>query len=149
MSVLCSGNKTRCGFSWWRHAMETLSALLPLCEGKPPVTGAFLSQRAANVGFLFDISLNKRLNKSFSCWWLETPWRSLWRHCKAMTLYKSWRFNLWAGQKHFPGSWENTPCFAFPSFLIIKFHWLRSFQCALRISNIMMSLLGWSSLRRP
>ena len=25
--------------SWWRHQMETLSVLLVLCEGNPPVTG--------------------------------------------------------------------------------------------------------------
>ena len=33
------------GFSaatpWWRHDMEALSALLPICEGNPPVTGGF------------------------------------------------------------------------------------------------------------
>ena len=28
-------------FSWWRHPMETFSALLALCEGNPPVTGGF------------------------------------------------------------------------------------------------------------
>ena len=40
--VLCSVSfKT-----WWRNAMETLSALLDLCEGNPPVTGGFPSQRA-------------------------------------------------------------------------------------------------------
>ena len=26
---------------WWRHPMETFSALLTLCEGNPPVTGGF------------------------------------------------------------------------------------------------------------
>ena len=30
---------------WWRHQMETFSALLTLCEGNPPVTGGFPSQR--------------------------------------------------------------------------------------------------------
>ena len=29
---------------WWRHAMETLSKLLDLGEGKPPPTGRFLAQ---------------------------------------------------------------------------------------------------------
>ena len=36
---------------WWYHAMETLSTLLALCEGNPPVTGGFPSQRASNVDF--------------------------------------------------------------------------------------------------
>ena len=31
--------------------METLSGLLTLCEGNPPVTGGFLSQRAGNASF--------------------------------------------------------------------------------------------------
>ena len=30
---------------WWRHQMETSSALLALCEGNLPVTGGFPSQR--------------------------------------------------------------------------------------------------------
>ena len=31
--------------SWWRHQMETFSALLTICAGNSPVTGEFLSQR--------------------------------------------------------------------------------------------------------
>ena len=30
--------------TWWRHQMETFSALLALCEGNSPVTGEFPSQ---------------------------------------------------------------------------------------------------------
>ena len=52
--------------------METLSALLALCEGNPPVTGGFPRQKAGNAGF-----------KPPSCWRIQTPGRSLWRHCKA------------------------------------------------------------------
>ena len=53
--------------SWWRHNLEMLSALLPLCEGNPPVWGT--SQSAANSGLdvFFDVSLNKPLNKPLSC----------------------------------------------------------------------------------
>ena len=32
-------------FSWWRHQMETFSALLALCAENSPVTGEFPSQR--------------------------------------------------------------------------------------------------------
>ena len=36
-------------FTWWRHQMEMVSTLLALCEGNPPVTGGFPSQRASNT----------------------------------------------------------------------------------------------------
>ena len=32
-------------FKWWRHQMETFSALLAICEGNSPVTGEFPAQR--------------------------------------------------------------------------------------------------------
>ena len=69
---------------WWRHQMETFSALLAICEGNPSVTGGFPpSQRPATRSFdvLFDVRLNKRLSKQSICQWFETPWRLLWRHC--------------------------------------------------------------------
>ena len=38
------------GMGWtWCHAIETFLALLGLCEGNPPITVVFLSQRAGNV----------------------------------------------------------------------------------------------------
>ena len=51
--------------SWWRHQMETFSALLALCKGNPSVTGGFLSQRPVTWSFdvFFDLRLNKRLSK--------------------------------------------------------------------------------------
>ena len=52
---------------WWRHRMETFSALLTLCAENSTVP----AQRAVNrsVDVFFHLCLNKRL------------WRSLWRHC--------------------------------------------------------------------
>ena len=35
--------------SWWRHQMETFSALLALCAGNSLVTGEFPSQRASDA----------------------------------------------------------------------------------------------------
>ena len=63
---------------WWRHQMETFSALLTLCAGNSPVTGEFPSQRPVtrSLGVFFDLRLSKRLNRRF-----ETLSRSLWRHC--------------------------------------------------------------------
>ena len=37
------------GWTWWHHAIETFLALLGLCEGNPPITVGFLSQRPGNV----------------------------------------------------------------------------------------------------
>ena len=51
--------------SWWRHQMETFSALLALCVGNSPVTGEFPSQRPVTRNFdvFFDLCLNKQLSK--------------------------------------------------------------------------------------
>ena len=58
--------------------METFSALLALCEGNLPVTGARPSQRANNSGFSVsvDISLYILLKQS-RYKWMEKSWRSL------------------------------------------------------------------------
>ena len=68
--------------SWWRHEMETLSALLALCAGNSPVTGEFTAQRPVTRIFdvSFDLRLNKHLRKQSWGWWFDTPSRSLWRH---------------------------------------------------------------------
>ena len=68
---------------WWRHQMETFSALLALCAGNSPVTGEFPSKRPVTQSFdiFFDLRLNKRLCKQSWGWWFETQSRSLWRHC--------------------------------------------------------------------
>ena len=68
--------------SWWRHQMETFSALLAFCAGNSPVTGEFPTQSpvARSFDVFFDLLLNKRLSKQSWGWWFETPSRSLWRH---------------------------------------------------------------------
>ena len=59
----------------WKHT--------GLCEGNPPVTGGFPSQRAVTRSFdvFFDPRLKKRLSKQSRRRWLDTPSPSLWRHC--------------------------------------------------------------------
>ena len=37
--------------TWWRHQMETISALLALCAGNSPVPGEFLAQRPVTRSF--------------------------------------------------------------------------------------------------
>ena len=70
-------------YSWWRHQMETFSALLAICVGNSPVTGEFPVQRPVTRSFdvFFDLRPNKRLSKQWWDWWFETPSRPLWRHC--------------------------------------------------------------------
>ena len=62
--------------------METLSVLLAFCAGNSPVTGEFPAQRPVTwtIGILFDLRLDKRLNKQSWGWGFQTPSRSLWRH---------------------------------------------------------------------
>ena len=60
---------------WWRHQMETFSALLALCAGNSPVTGEFPEQRPVTRSFdvFFDPRRNKRMNKPSRRRWFETP----------------------------------------------------------------------------
>ena len=76
---------------WWRHQMETFSALLDLCAGNSPVTGEFPSQMPVtrSFGVFFDLRLNERLSKQSRRRWFETLWRSLWRHCNAPAMLLS------------------------------------------------------------
>ena len=73
---------------WWRHQMETFSALLALCEGnhrsladspykKKPVMRSF--------DVFFDLRLNKRWTDNRDSSDYYTPSRSLWHHCNVMT----------------------------------------------------------------
>ena len=74
-------------YPWWRHQMETFSALLALCAGNSPVPGEFPSQRPVTRGFdvFFDLPPNKRLSKQSWGWWFETLSCSLWRHCNVIS----------------------------------------------------------------
>ena len=67
------------GKPWWRHEMETFSALLDLCAGNSPVYGEFPAQRPVTRSF--DVFFDLRLSKHSRGWWFETLSRPLWRHC--------------------------------------------------------------------
>ena len=77
---------------WWRHQMETFSALLAICAGISPVPGEFPTQRPVTRSFdiYFDLRPNKRLSKQSWGWWFETPPWSLWRHCNASHTTTHW-----------------------------------------------------------
>ena len=74
--------------AWWRHQMETFSALLVVCAGNSPVTGEFPAQRPVTRSFnvFFDMRLNKRLSKRSWDWWFETPWCPLWHNRNGWTI---------------------------------------------------------------
>ena len=46
--------------SWWRHQIETFSALLAICARNSPVSGEFPAQRPVTLSFdvFFDLRLN-------------------------------------------------------------------------------------------
>ena len=50
--------------SWWRHQMDTFSALLAICAGNSPVPGEFPAQRPVTRSF--DVFVHLRLNKRLS-----------------------------------------------------------------------------------
>ena len=74
--------------SWWRHQMETFSALLAICAANSPVSGEFPAQRSVTRSFdiFFDLRLNKRLSKKSWGWWFETLSCPLWRQCNVKML---------------------------------------------------------------
>ena len=76
--------------SWWRHQMETFSALLALCAGNSPVTCEFPAQRPLRRSFdvCFYLRWNKQFSKQSWGWWFQTPSRSLWRQ---YNIHYTWR----------------------------------------------------------
>ena len=82
-SILCYSS-----VPWWRHPMETFSALLAFCAGNSPVPGEFPTQRPVTRSFIvfFDLRLNKQLSKQSWGWWFETLPRPLWCHSNAIRL---------------------------------------------------------------
>ena len=83
--VSWTGSSAKENWPWWRHQMETFSALLAICAGNSPVTGEFPAQTPVtrSVDGFFDQRLNKRLSEQCWGWWFETPSCPLWCHCIA------------------------------------------------------------------
>ena len=70
-------------FTWWRHQMETFSALLVFVRGlhRSPVDSTHKGQWRGALMFSWvwpEQTVEQTLE---TLWWLETPSRSLWRHC--------------------------------------------------------------------
>ena len=96
-----------CSQSWWRHQMETYSALLAICAGNSPVTGEFPAQRPVTWSFdvFFDLHPNKPLSKQWWGWWFEMPWRPLWRHSNGSS-----KSGTWGLDKSFPINTASRTC---------------------------------------
>ena len=131
---------------WWRHQMETFSALLAICAGNSPVTGKFPAQRPVTRSFnvFFDPCLYKRLSKQSRGWWFETPSRPLWRHCDdsvcalcfrwiaysfvntCLTVFQPWNLN------HFNTSFLRNTCLHRNGFLgVFVLCWIWFIRCML------------------
>ena len=103
--------------TWWRHPMETFSALLAPCASNSPITGDFPAQRPVmwSLCIFFDLRLNKRLGKQSSGWSFETPSHPLWRQSNETHHLNSTKPNcltqcpIWQDKaKHtLPSRWPN------------------------------------------
>ena len=73
----------------WRHDMETLSALLTLCEGNPSVIDGFPSQRASNAScdVFFDI-LKGTVEQTVQLVVICDAMTLMWCHCNVVLWYR-------------------------------------------------------------
>ena len=110
---------------WWRHQMQTFSALLAMCTRNSLVTGEFSAQRPVTRGFdvFFDLRLNKRLSKQLWGWWFETLSHQLWRYGSEskqsydgpMTVKQPWR--IWIN-----GQDSSICCTSFSVVILLMHH---------------------------
>ena len=71
--------------SWWRHQMETFSALLAIRARISSVTSEFPHKGQWCTALIFDLRLNKRLSKQSWGWWFETRSHPLRRHSNVLS----------------------------------------------------------------
>ena len=107
-SCLCMFSTRVLPQTWWRHKMETFSALLAICAGNSPVTAELPAQRPVTLSFdiFIVLRLNKRLSKQSWGWWFETPSLPSWRRCNGyalnlVALGRLWTFNKCSFLIHF------------------------------------------------
>ena len=95
-------DKPAWSITWWRHQMETFSALLAICAGNSPVPGDFPAQRPVTRGFdiYFDLRVNNRLSKQSWGWWFETVSRPLLRHGNEASIRHCVRLKLYDIMTH-------------------------------------------------
>ena len=91
MALGAQRTSVRRHLSWWRHQMDTFSALLVIWAGDSPVTGDFPEQRSVTRSFnvFFDLRLKKRFWDAMRR--IETPSRPLWRQSNVCNV-SYWNF---------------------------------------------------------
>ena len=108
--------------SWWRHQMETFSALLAICAGNSPVTGEFPAQRPVTRSF--DASF-------FVCAWIN-HWvnsgdagdlRGYHAHYDVIVMVAGFKFYQFVFPIEYADSWKES--------VKTTFMWLR--QCKMRV----------------
>ena len=65
--------------SWWRHQMETFSALLALCDGNPPVFIGFPSGSQRPVTLSIGVFFHPRMSR-LQWAYREPHWKSMGSH---------------------------------------------------------------------
>ena len=110
------------GYSWWRHEMETFSALLAICAGNSPVPGEFPTKKASDAELWCFLCLrpNKQLSKHSWGWWFETPSWPLWRHCNVIPIPLVISFPL---QPALPGSTDDLSIAACQAGYSPRYNW--------------------------
>ena len=117
--------------AWWLHQMETFSALLALCAGRP-VTRSF--------DVFFDLRLNKRSSKQSWGWWFQTPSRSSWRHCNDV-----WTFSYL--KSYFTGISRGVTVEPSYNMIIVFFHDTHNMLWTLQMCQISICILRLVYLR--
>ena len=102
--------------SWWRHQIETFSALLALCEENAPVTGGFPLLRSVTRSFdvFIDLRLNKHLSKQARRRWFDRPSCSLLVECRQA---RTWSHFYWYSLSKI-GTWISNYITSFIWFVI-------------------------------
>ena len=78
---------------WWRHQMETFSALWPFVREihRSPVNSPHKGQWRGALMFSLICIWISLLSKQSWGWWFETLCRPLWRHCNASgAIFLAW-----------------------------------------------------------
>ena len=110
--------------SWWRHQMETFSALLAICARNSPAPGEFPTQMPVTRSFdvFLDLHPNKRLSKQWWGWWFKTQTCPLWRHSNGGVVAS----NIDCGR------WQKPPISVYEW----PIHWLNIDEHITRITNM-------------
>ena len=127
-------------WSWWRHQMETVSALLAICAGNSPVSGEFPAQRPVTRALMLSL-IYARINS----WVYNRKAGDLKRHpthCDVIVMFR-WRVvaeSTYGGHKSGPPPIDDifSSIFVNEKLFILIFI-SQTFHCDHIIDNILLS----------